>query len=65
MNSIPVRDKAEEDRKIRNRNARCIACGRKCSMSGICMMHWPGFPVPGRKQAGGSGEDKPVDGRVA
>jgi hypothetical protein len=25
---------------------RCISCRKPCSMSGLCMMHWPEFNTP-------------------
>lgn len=27
-------------------SARCITCDKSCSMSGLCMKHWPEFDIP-------------------
>ncbi|MCX7911630.1 MAG: hypothetical protein N2506_01505 [Dehalococcoidales bacterium] len=29
--------------KRRKSERRCIACGRRCAMSGLCLMPWPEF----------------------
>jgi hypothetical protein len=30
-------------------SARCITCDHACSMSGMCMKHWPEFDIPKAK----------------
>lgn len=49
MGVVLAQDKANADKSGGNNKARCNFC-RKCYNSGLCMMPWPGFPVPGLKR---------------
>ena len=33
-----------------NQNSQCIACGRQCYNSGLCMMPWPGLTISEEKR---------------
>jgi hypothetical protein len=33
-----------------NQNAQCIACGRQCYNTGLCMMPWPGLQITEEKK---------------
>jgi hypothetical protein len=33
-----------------NQNAQCVACGRQCYNTGLCMMPWPGLEITEAKQ---------------
>jgi hypothetical protein len=36
-------------KKVIDSSARCITCDHACSMSGMCMKHWPEFDIPKAK----------------
>jgi hypothetical protein len=37
--------RAKAGKKVIDSSARCITCNKSCSMSGLCMKHWPEFEV--------------------
>ena len=45
MNTESNRDNTGTNKRLKNKNARCIAC-RKCYNTGLCLMLWPGFRKP-------------------
>ena len=42
--------KATTGPKRPGRNDQCIACGRQCYNSGLCMMPWPGLTITEEKK---------------
>ena len=43
-----IDEKAQPKRP--NQNAQCIACGRQCYNTGLCMMPWPGLTISEEKR---------------
>ena len=50
MNSESGQVNIKPGKRVKSNNARCIYC-RKCYNTGLCMMRWPGFPVPGFEES--------------
>jgi hypothetical protein len=50
--------RAKARKRIIDSSARCITCNKTCSMSGLCMKHWPEFEVDDEK--GDTDDDKNI-----
>ena len=47
---MPIETEAGTQPKRPNQNAQCIACGRQCYNSGLCMMPWPDLTITEEKR---------------
>jgi hypothetical protein len=52
------RGRIKAGKKVIDSSARCITCNKTCSMSGLCMKHWPEFEVQDRE--GDTGDDQNI-----